>query len=99
MRGRSLRATSLSWSLFDLAFGGAHKNEALTRRYRRSRTTHFSLLRNLDASDGLLTLLSPSISLRATAGLGRLPTKSPIVCLGSDSRHWGLKNYAKIFSR
>jgi len=29
------------------------------------------------------------------AAVGQQPTKRPIVCLGSDSRHWGLKNFAK----
>ena len=27
--------------------------------------------------------------------IGQQPTKSPIVCLGSDSRHWGLKSFDK----
>jgi hypothetical protein len=32
---------------------------------------------------------------RSMAGMGQGPTKSPIVCLALDSRHWGLKNYER----
>jgi hypothetical protein len=43
----------------------------------------------------LFTRLSRSRRVSRTAGVGQLPTKSPIVCLGSDSRQWGLKTYGK----
>jgi hypothetical protein len=39
----------------------------------------------------LTTQLSRSRLLLRAAGVGQGPTKSPIVCLASDSRHWGLK--------
>jgi hypothetical protein len=33
---------------------------------------------------------------RQGPGMGQGPTKSPIVCLASDSRHWGLKTLGKF---
>jgi len=32
----------------------------------------------------------------ANGKYGQLPTKSPIVCLGSDSRHRGLKTFGNV---
>jgi hypothetical protein len=44
---------------------------------------------------------SPSMSdaISCTLRLYQGPTKSPIVWLASDSRHWGFKNYAPKLER
>src|SRR5271155_1596279 len=46
-------------------------------------------------SSALSRMTAPQTSLERgqSSASGQGPTKSPIVCLASDSRHWGLKNY------
>jgi hypothetical protein len=34
-----------------------------------------------------------SLSSAARSAMGQGPTKNPIVCLASDSRHWGLNTF------
>jgi hypothetical protein len=45
----------------------------------------------------LATRLSRSRRVLRTAGVGQGPTKNPIVCLASHSRHWGLNIFDDFF--
>jgi hypothetical protein len=48
----------------------------------------------MEGNERQLTHLTHLILDAALDGcLGQGPTKNPIVCLGSDSRHWGLKTF------
>ena len=40
--------------------------------------------------------VDPALARPRRSGWGQGPTKSPIICLASDSRHWGLKDFGKF---